>query len=661
MTSRSRSRSRGSSSSRRSSPSKSPSRSPDRSRSRHRRKRLSSSRNVSPSKSSHETLRVAWREVKLDENNFDIWMNVVQLADQLNEADVSREVYERFLVRYPFCYGFWKKLADFERRNNRFESALKVWDQSVTAIPLSIDLWLGYIGYAREVYGSAGDTNSINCLYSRALATAGLEFKSDSLWNHAITWQETRGDWKTVSEIYDKLLTIPTMMYKSHYERFESIINFYEPDIFLSNDEYDEIMSKARKHLNLGSDECYTEEEIPETVPQGEPTVKVEDESPKLVKVRKHNPDVLLFFRSELLNRRRKVHEKTMEKYNARVGFEGQIKRPYFHVKPLETAQLKNWKQYLHFEMDLGERKRVLVLFERCVIACALYDEIWLLYSRWAIKNKDLKEARSIIKRGIVHCPKSLHLALALSALYEQEGNYKEALHILDVFDRKNAGYATIQVRRLGIQRRMEQSDSKPNYSNVISKWETLIHSPDSTRSLSSFYSIKLARFHLKIRNDRKVAEKVIKKALERDRDNMQLHLQLIDMAYTDPEFSQTRVLEAFDSALRAKFPPNDRLRISQRKLDFLEDLCYDINILQEHYEIHHSLIKEIENPDLHTRKRKYERNDRRDDDRISRGYDRRDNDRSSHASHAPYAYAGQPQAQQYYMSNGGFYNSKMY
>lgn len=55
-----------------------------------------------------------------------------------------------------------------------------------------------------------------------------------------------------------------------------------------------------------------------------------------------------------------------------------QIKRPYFHVKPLEKAQLKNWKEYLEFEIENGTHERVVVLFERCVISCALYEDFWI-------------------------------------------------------------------------------------------------------------------------------------------------------------------------------------------------------------------------------------------------------------------------------------------
>lgn len=63
---------------------------------------------------------------------------------------------------------------------------------------------------------------------------------------------------------------------------------------------------------------------------------------------------------------------------HSRVVHPLQIKRPYFHVKPLEKAQLKNWKEYLEFEIENGTHERVVVLFERCVISCALYEDFWI-------------------------------------------------------------------------------------------------------------------------------------------------------------------------------------------------------------------------------------------------------------------------------------------
>jgi len=55
-----------------------------------------------------------------------------------------------------------------------------------------------------------------------------------------------------------------------------------------------------------------------------------------------------------------------------------QICRPYFHVKPLEKVQLKNWRDYLDMEIENGSHERTVILFERCLIACAMYEEFWM-------------------------------------------------------------------------------------------------------------------------------------------------------------------------------------------------------------------------------------------------------------------------------------------
>ena len=56
-------------------------------------------------------------------------------------------------------------------------------------------------------------------------------------------------------------------------------------------------------------------------------------------------------------------------------------------MKPLEKGQLKNWKEYLDFEIENGSHERVMVLFERCMIACALYEEFWLKVNNSFLKN----------------------------------------------------------------------------------------------------------------------------------------------------------------------------------------------------------------------------------------------------------------------------------
>ena len=53
--------------------------------------------------------------------------------------------------------------------------------------------------------------------------------------------------------------------------------------------------------------------------------------------------------------------------------FESGIRRPYFHVKELDSTQLVVWSRYLDFAERSGSREQVVKLFERCLVACAGY------------------------------------------------------------------------------------------------------------------------------------------------------------------------------------------------------------------------------------------------------------------------------------------------
>ena len=82
--------------------------------------------------------------------------------------------------------------------------------------------------------------------------------------------------------------------------------------------------------------------------------------------------------REKIIELREAVHRLNEQEVSKRWSYEEGVRRPYFHVKPLERGQLKIWKDYVDFEIQNGTHERVVVLFERCLIACALYEEFWL-------------------------------------------------------------------------------------------------------------------------------------------------------------------------------------------------------------------------------------------------------------------------------------------
>ena len=64
-----------------------------------------------------------------DPTDFTGWTQLLQYVDSKNEEEEGRKVFKKFLNRYPYCYGYWKKYADFEKRNGTPESVIEVFEQ----------------------------------------------------------------------------------------------------------------------------------------------------------------------------------------------------------------------------------------------------------------------------------------------------------------------------------------------------------------------------------------------------------------------------------------------------------------------------------------------------------------------------------------------------
>lgn len=49
--------------------------------------------------------------------------------------------------------------------------------------------------------------------------SAGLDFRSDKLWEMYIAYETEQGNLSGVTSIYSRLLTIPTQLYAHHLQR----------------------------------------------------------------------------------------------------------------------------------------------------------------------------------------------------------------------------------------------------------------------------------------------------------------------------------------------------------------------------------------------------------------------------------------------------------
>ena len=57
-------------------------------------------------------------------------------------------------------------------------------------------------------------------LYDRAVVSAGLEFRSDKLWDHYIQWETSRKRVVEAFGVFKRLIAVPTQLYSANFEKY---------------------------------------------------------------------------------------------------------------------------------------------------------------------------------------------------------------------------------------------------------------------------------------------------------------------------------------------------------------------------------------------------------------------------------------------------------
>ncbi|XP_017055283.1 pre-mRNA-processing factor 39 [Drosophila ficusphila] len=572
-----------------------------------------------------------WRAVKEDSTDFTGWTYLLQYVDSESDAEAAREAYDTFLSHYPYCYGYWRKYADYEKRKGIKANCYKVFERGLEAIPLSVDLWIHYLMHVKSHHGE--DEQFIRAQYERAVKACGLEFRSDKLWDAYIRWENESKRYHRVVQIYDRLLAIPTQGYNGHFDNFQDVINQHtitstigsEELVRLRKDFHDRQQSKSSKssskHRRDSSSSSKEKEKDKDKDPKdkedkkrdsgsgaagkspkdtSEPHVDESDSTTTDLTESESSPaapkaavqidfsdlstltdEEVTSLKDRAISARRKIHKVTVSAVTARWSFEEGIKRPYFHVKPLERAQLKNWKDYLDFEIEKGDRERVLVLFERCLIACALYDEFWLKMLRYLEPLQEesgvIDLIRDVYRRACrIHHPDKPSLHLMWAAFEECQMNFDSAAEILQRIEQRCPNILQLAYRRINVERRRGALDKcRELYKHYIESTKN--------KAIAGSLAIKYARFLNKICNDLDAGVAALQQALERDPANTRVALQMIDLCLQRPKVDEQEVVLIMDKFMaRADIEPDQKVLFAQRKVEFLEDFGSTARGLQD-------------------------------------------------------------------------------
>ncbi|XP_040184479.1 pre-mRNA-processing factor 39-like isoform X2 [Rana temporaria] len=379
-------------------------------------------------------------------------------------------------------------------------------------------------------------------VFREAVNASGMEFHSDVLWRMYTEFEIEQKNLKEVTVLFDRVLAIPTQLYKTHYERFRTFVFAYSPIEILKTEELDWIHSRVQIESDNDqiaaedSDDCF--ESLTES---------------DIAKFREH----ILQIREQLYI----VNEAEVEK---RWNFEERIKRLYFYAIPMNAKQLQNWRDYLEFEVSQGQHERIVLLYERCLMSCALYEDFWLSYAQY-MECHSVESARSVFERACrIHLPLKYGIHLQWAAFEEKHGCLDSARAILCRFEERTPGLAIVRLRRVGLEQR------NGNLQEAERLLKEAVQISAGTK-LKGFYAVKLSRLILKLQRDPHKAKAVLGETIKKYPDNPHLHMCMLEIKMSTDE-AEDAPLVCLEEALKCKLSDDSKKILSQKRLEFLED-----------------------------------------------------------------------------------------
>ncbi|XP_047317553.1 pre-mRNA-processing factor 39-2-like isoform X2 [Impatiens glandulifera] len=302
-----------------------------------------------------------WSIVKTNSLDFNAWTALIEETEKVVENNIAKiqKVYDAFLLEFPLCYGYWKKYADHEARIGSVDRVMEVYERAVLGVTYSVDIWLHYCTFAINTYG---DPETVRRLFERGLAYVGTDYLSSALWDKYIEYEYMQQEWPRLAMIYTRILENPIQQLDRYFNSFKELVSS-RPLSELRTVE--EATAATTISSEVGDHETKGEVDVSATEEFSKPVTASLAEAEELEKY--------IAIREEMFKKAKEFDSKI-------IGFEAAIRRPYFHVRPLNVAELENWHSYLGFIEAEGDFNKVVKLYERCVIACANYPEYWIRY-----------------------------------------------------------------------------------------------------------------------------------------------------------------------------------------------------------------------------------------------------------------------------------------
>ncbi|ORX81794.1 TPR-like protein [Anaeromyces robustus] len=495
-----------------------------------------------------------WEAVSKDPNDFKSWEELIAVAENveggitpnIKPEDVEKihRVYENFLYKFPLCFGYWKKYSDIEMIIGGVEKAEEVFEKGVNAIHNSIDLWIQYCDFKIQ---HCKDNEKIRDLFERGAQNVGLDFQSQPFWEKYVEWEETNHEEAKAFAILERVIKIPLHAYTVLFEKYSNLSVTRPITELVPSDKLKEVEEIVDKSLE-GKDDKSNREQL---------------------------------IRQEIHKIKSEQYMKVQSEVQKRWEFEMEIKRPYFHVKPLDQFQLKNWRKYLDFEESQGDFYRIYTLYERCLVSCALYEEFWERYAKYLASKGNIQDAVNVFLKAInVFIPPNYpHIRLAFAIFQEEQGNIKEARELYQQTMATVSGHIETIEYYYNFERRQ----------NNIQDAENILTSSlnEATEdNIKIYLTVKLAQFYEKHKQDVDAARKLFKDSIEKFLTNkffLYNYLQF-ELRQKDIDSVQENCKELFTiiKSEQCTLSMNEKIVLGKLFYEFLMDRGTSVSLFRE-------------------------------------------------------------------------------
>ncbi|KAM6565039.1 hypothetical protein CsatB_025037 [Cannabis sativa] len=356
-----------------------------------------------------------WNIVKANSLDFNAWTALIEETEKVTENNILkiRKVYDAFLAEFPLCYGYWKKYADHEAHSGSIDKVVEVYERAVQGVTYSVDIWLHYCIFAISTYG---DPETVRRFFERALAYVGTDYLSFPLWDKYIEYEYMQQDWSQLAMIYTRILENPNQQLDRYFNSFKELAGNRPLSELRTSEEAAAAAAAAPSEAAPVAD-VPLEETVADQVDGEEVHTDGADPSVKASSTDAEELEKYIAVREEMYKKAKEFDSKI-------IGFETAIRRPYFHVRPLNVAELENWHNYLDFIEREGDLNKVVKLYERCLIACANYSEYWIRYVLCMEASKSLDHANNALVRATqVFVKRHPEIHLFAARLKEQSGD----------------------------------------------------------------------------------------------------------------------------------------------------------------------------------------------------------------------------------------------